>query len=61
MDGLPPGQQRVLFRADDPLNLPNFTRIVVHGETLPFEYLRLTIDRRDPELFSWERVAVPTP
>ena len=50
-----------VFRADDPLNLPNFTRIVVHGETLPFEYLRLSIDRRDPELFSWERVAVQTP
>lgn len=50
-----------VFKADDPLNLPNFTRIVVHGETLPFEYLRHTIDRRDPALFSWERVAVPTP
>ena len=46
------------FVADNPLGLPNFTRIVVHGETLPFEYLRLTIDPRDPSLFSWERVAV---
>lgn len=49
------------FVADNPLGLPNFTRIVVHGETLPFEYLRLTIDPRDPSLFSWERVAVPEP
>lgn len=49
------------YVADDPLNLPNFTRIVVHGETLPFEYLRLTVDPRLPELFRWERVAVPAP
>lgn len=40
---------------------PNFTRIVVHGETLPFEYLRLTVDPRDPDLFDWERVPVPQP
>ena len=46
------------FKADDPLGLDNFTRIVVHGETLPFEYLRLTIDPRDEALFSWSRVAV---
>lgn len=49
------------FIADNPLELPNFTRIVVHGATLPFEYLRLTIDPRDPTLFSWERVQVPQP
>lgn len=49
------------FVADDPLHLPNFTRIVVHGETLPFEYLRLTVDPRRPELFRWERVAVTAP
>lgn len=47
------------FVTDNPLGLPNFTRIVVHGETLPLEYPRLTIDPRDPSLFSWERVAVP--
>jgi hypothetical protein len=47
-----------VYRADHPLPLPNLTRIVVHGETLPFEYLRLTIDPRDPELFTWERVQV---
>jgi len=49
------------YLADNPLGLPNFTRIVVHGETLPFEYLRLTIDPRDPALFTWERVQVPQP
>ena len=47
------------YKVDDPLGLPNFTRIVVHGETLPFEYLRLTIDPRAAELFSWERVQIP--
>ena len=41
-----------------PLPLDNVTRIVVHGETLPFEYLRLTIDPRATSLFSWERVPV---
>lgn len=46
------------FVADNPLGLDNFTRIVVHGEALPFEYLRLTIDPRDQALFSWERVPV---
>ena len=47
------------YVADNPLGLDNFTRIVVHGETLPFEYLRLTIDPRREALFSWERVQVP--
>lgn len=46
------------YVADNPLGMTNFTRIVVHGETLPFEYLRLTIDPRDPGLFSWERIQV---
>ena len=49
------------FVADNPLGLPNFTRIVVHGESLPFEYLRLAVDPRDPQLFSWERVQVTEP
>ena len=49
------------FVADDPLGLPNFTRIVVHGETLPFEYLRLTVDPRSAQLFIWERVQVHAP
>ncbi len=61
--------------AADPLNfmhpgydVPNFHRIVVHGSTLPVEWLRLNID---PQVnapttdatfgpFSWERV-LPTP
>ena len=47
-----------VYRTDNPLGLDNFTRIVVHGETLPFEYLRLTIDPRSDDLFSWERVAL---
>ena len=49
------------FVADNPLDLPNFTRIVVHGETLPFEYLRLTVDPRDPRLFRWVRAQVNQP
>jgi Calcineurin-like phosphoesterase len=48
-----------VFTADNPLGLDNFTRIVVHGETLPFEYLRLTIDHHANDLFSWERVSLP--
>jgi hypothetical protein len=47
------------YLADNPTGLANFRRVVVHGETLPFEYLRLTVDRRDPDLFSWSRVTVP--
>jgi hypothetical protein len=46
------------YLVDHPLGLSNVTRIVVHGETLPFEYLRLTIDPRNPARFSWERVPV---
>lgn len=46
------------YVADNPLALNNFTRIVVHGETLPFEYLRLTINPVRGELFTWERVPV---
>lgn len=46
------------YVADNPLGMDNFTRIVVHGETLPFEYLRLTIDPRGDALFSWERAPV---
>lgn len=49
------------YVADNPLGMLNFTRIVVHGATLPFEYLRLTIDPRDPELFRWERAQVDQP
>jgi hypothetical protein len=46
------------YVVDNPLGLDNFTRVVVHGETLPFEYLRLTISPVRGELFTWERVPV---
>jgi hypothetical protein len=46
------------YKVDNQLGLDNFTRIVVHGETLPFEYLRLTIDPRREQLFEWSRVPV---
>jgi hypothetical protein len=55
--------------ASDPLNfmhpghdVPNFHRLIVHGSTLPLEWLRLTIDRHEapgPDSFGpfhWERV-----
>jgi hypothetical protein len=47
------------YVADNPTGLANFRRVVVHGATLPFEYLRLTVDARDPDLFDWARVPVP--
>ncbi len=38
--------------------VPNLTRITVQGSTNnPAEWLRLTIDPRSPEVFSWENVA----
>ncbi|WP_243077339.1 metallophosphoesterase family protein [Microbacterium sp. SS28] len=45
------------YVVDRPLDNVSVTRVVVHGESLPFEYLRLTINptRR---LFTWERVPV---
>lgn len=51
------------FEHGDPVHhvvtaAPNVTRIVVHGETLPFEYLRLSVDARSAAVFSWERVPV---
>jgi len=56
------------FLVDNPLDgvaephgvefaVPNFTRLVVEGETVS-EWLRLTVDPRDPRLFRWERVPV---
>ena len=37
--------------------LPNLTRITVQGSTsAPSEWLRLTIDLRAPEVFSWENI-----
>ena len=46
------------------LNVPNFHRIVVHGSTFPFEYLRVAINTKHPPAagtssfgpFSWERI-----
>jgi hypothetical protein len=48
-------------------DVPNFHRVVVHGSTLPLEYLRLTVDPRlnapeGPDAFgpfSWQRVILP--
>jgi len=60
-----------VFEADHPLadpssptgmihgtpRVPNLTRITVQGSTnAPAEWLRLTIDPRTPEVFSWENV-----
>ncbi len=43
------------YKVDRPLaGAPNVTRIVVEGETAD-EWLRLRIDPRSDELFSWER------
>jgi len=37
--------------------VPNLTRVTVQGSTnAPAEWLRLTIDPRKPEVFSWENV-----
>jgi hypothetical protein len=37
--------------------VPNLTRITVQGSTnTPREWLRLTIDPRTPQVFSWENV-----
>jgi hypothetical protein len=36
--------------------VPNFTRITVQGSTNAKEWLKLSIDPRQTDLFSWERV-----
>jgi hypothetical protein len=46
------------------LDVPNFHRIVVHGSTFPLEYLRVSVNTKNPPApsstsfgpFSWERV-----
>ena len=44
------------YRVDQPLaGAPNLIRLVVEGETTA-EWLRLTIDPRGEELFTWERI-----
>jgi len=50
-------------------DVPNFHRVVVHGSTLPLEYLKLTVDRRASAPngatafgpFSWTEVVPATP
>ncbi|MCI0540930.1 MAG: metallophosphoesterase [Verrucomicrobiales bacterium] len=45
-------------------DVPNITRVIVQGSTTApneFEYLRLTIDPRSPDLFSWDRVPFEIP
>lgn len=37
--------------------VPNLTRITVNGSTnTPYEWVRLTVDPRSPDVFSWENV-----
>ena len=46
------------------LDVPNFHRLVVHGNLFPLEYLRVSVDTKHPPAagpnsfgpFSWERV-----
>lgn len=53
--------------SDDPLyalyplgyDVPNFTRITVHGKTTPLEWLKLRVDPSSPDVFSWSQVVVP--
>ena len=48
-----------VYTEDHPLTgAPNLTRIVVHGETLPGEFLRLTVDPHAASFFSWKRVRI---
>jgi hypothetical protein len=48
-----------VYTEDHPLaGAPNLTRIVVHGETLPGEYLRLRVAPHAASFFSWERVQI---
>jgi len=39
-------------------SVPNFTRIVVHGSTLPLECLKLTIDTSTADVFSWQEMPI---
>lgn len=48
-----------VFKTDRPLaGAPNLVRVVVEGETAS-EWLRLTVDPRTREVFSWKRVQLP--
>ena len=47
------------FLVDTPLaGAPNVTRIVVEGETAS-EWLRVTVNPRHAQVFTWQRVALP--
>jgi hypothetical protein len=37
-------------------DVPNFTRITVHGKTDPLEWIKLTVDPSTQDVFSWTRV-----
>jgi endonuclease/exonuclease/phosphatase family metal-dependent hydrolase len=50
-----------VYKTDRPLERAgNLTRVVVEGETAS-EWLRLTVDPRSREVFSWKRVQLPPP
>ena len=47
------------YLQDNPLaGAPNLTRVVVEGSATASEWLKLTVDPRAPDVFSWERVAL---
>ena len=48
-----------VYKTDRPLaGAPNLVRVVVEGETAD-EWLRLTVDSRTRDVFSWKRVQLP--
>jgi hypothetical protein len=48
------------YLVDTPLaGAPNVTRVVVQGETAS-EWLRVTVNPRRAQVFTWQRVALPT-
>jgi hypothetical protein len=47
------------YLVDAPLTgAPNVTRVVVQGETAG-EWLRVTVNPRHAQVFTWQRVALP--
>jgi hypothetical protein len=40
-------------------DVPNFSRLTVHGKTEPMEWVKLTVDPASPQVFSWSRVTLP--
>jgi hypothetical protein len=50
-----------VYKTDQPLaDAPDLTRIVVEGETAS-EWLRLTVDPRTRDVFTWTRELLPPP